>query len=114
MIARAFRALLGPVGAVSRKIGDREHGVLDHVLVLQEMIERPRIGIRSVQIEQRSRTRLCDPRDAIDFLPMPPRQGLTGRKDDYIPCKGSGPWLMGSLKKIYKDCSQPDLKVVKG
>jgi hypothetical protein len=41
---------------------------------------------------------------------MPPRQGLTGRKDDYIPCKGSGPWLMGSLKKIYKDCSQPDLK----
>ncbi len=42
---------------------------------------------------------------------MPPRQGLTGRKDDYVPCKGSGPWLMGSLKKIYKDCSQPDLKV---
>lgn len=41
---------------------------------------------------------------------MPPRQGLTGRKDDYVPCKGSGPWLMGSLKKIYKDCSQPDFK----
>ncbi len=42
---------------------------------------------------------------------MPPRQGLNGRKDDYIPCKGSGPWHMGSLHKTYKDCSQPDYKV---
>lgn len=43
---------------------------------------------------------------------MPPIVGFPPRRmDDYIPCKGSGPWHMGSLHKTYKDCSQPDLKV---
>ncbi len=43
---------------------------------------------------------------------MPPIVGFPPhRMDDYIPCKGSGPWHMGSLHKTYKDCSQPDLKV---
>jgi hypothetical protein len=42
---------------------------------------------------------------------MPPIVHGNHRKDDYIPCKGSGPWHMGSLHKTYKDCSQPDLKV---
>lgn len=43
---------------------------------------------------------------------MPPIVGFPPhRMDDYIPCKGSGPWLMGSLHKTYKDCSKPDLAV---
>ena len=43
---------------------------------------------------------------------MPPIVGFPPhRMDDYIPCKGSGPWHMGSLHKTYKDCSQPDLEV---
>ncbi len=43
---------------------------------------------------------------------MPPIVGFPPhRMDDYIPCKGSGPWHMGSLHKTYKDCSKPDLKV---
>lgn len=42
---------------------------------------------------------------------MPPVVHGQYRKDHYIPCKGSGPWHMGSLHKTYKDCSQPDLKV---
>jgi hypothetical protein len=42
---------------------------------------------------------------------MPRVTGLGRRQDAYIPCKGSGPWHMGSLHKTYKDCSQPDLKV---
>jgi hypothetical protein len=35
---------------------------------------------------------------------FPPR-----RQDDYVPCAGSGPWLMDSVHKTYKDCSRPDL-----
>lgn len=43
---------------------------------------------------------------------MPPIVGFPPRRmDDYIPCKGSGPWHMGSLHKTYKDCSQPNLEV---
>lgn len=42
---------------------------------------------------------------------MPPIGPGGRRKDDYIPCAGSGPWHMGSLHKTYKDCSKPDLKV---
>jgi hypothetical protein len=42
---------------------------------------------------------------------MPPLVGFPPRrKDDYVPCKGSGPWHMGSLHKTYKDCSVPNLK----
>jgi hypothetical protein len=42
---------------------------------------------------------------------MPPIIHGNHRKDDYIPCAGSGPWHMGSLHKTYKDCSKPDLRV---
>jgi len=41
---------------------------------------------------------------------MPPIVGFPGhRLDDYVPCKGSGPWAMGSVHPTYKDCSKPDL-----
>ena len=31
------------------------------------------------------------------------------RQDHYVPCRGSGPWAMGSIRPTYKDCSKPDL-----
>jgi hypothetical protein len=41
---------------------------------------------------------------------MPPVVGFPPRRmDEYLPCKGSGGWLMGSLWKGYRDCSTPDL-----
>ena len=36
---------------------------------------------------------------------FPPR-----RLDHYVPCRGSGPWAMGSVHPTYKDCSKPDLR----
>lgn len=36
---------------------------------------------------------------------FPPRQAWA-----YVPCKGSGPMLLGSLYPTYRDCSTPDLK----
>jgi hypothetical protein len=42
---------------------------------------------------------------------MPPIVGFPPhRMDDYVPCKGSGPMLLGSLHPTYKDCSRPDLR----
>lgn len=35
---------------------------------------------------------------------FPPR-----RQDDYVPCRGSGPMLLGSVRPTYKDCSKPDM-----
>lgn len=41
---------------------------------------------------------------------MPPIVGFPPhRLDDYVPCRGSGPWAMGSVHPTYKDCSKPDL-----
>jgi hypothetical protein len=41
---------------------------------------------------------------------MPPLVGFPPRRmSDYVPCKGSGPMLLGSLYPTYRDCSQPDL-----
>ncbi|MBL9013923.1 MAG: hypothetical protein JNL83_07095 [Myxococcales bacterium] len=39
---------------------------------------------------------------------FPPR-----RRDHYVPCRGSGPWAMGSIRPTYKDCSKPDLSQIK-
>ena len=39
-----------PFGSI---IGDREHRVLDHVLVLKQMIERPLIGVGRIEIQPR-------------------------------------------------------------
>jgi hypothetical protein len=42
---------------------------------------------------------------------MPPIVGFPPRRlDSYVPCKGSGPWAMGSVHPTYKDCSRPDLR----
>ena len=42
---------------------------------------------------------------------MPPIVGFPPRRlDSYVPCKGSGPWHMGSVHPTYKDCSKPDLR----
>lgn len=42
---------------------------------------------------------------------MPPIVGFPPRRlDHYVPCKGSGPWAMGSVHPTYKDCSKPDLR----
>jgi hypothetical protein len=42
---------------------------------------------------------------------MPPIDGFPPRRrDHYVPCKGSGPWAMGSIHPTYKDCSKPDLR----
>jgi hypothetical protein len=41
---------------------------------------------------------------------MPPLVGFPPRSmSDYVPCKGSGPMLLGSLYPTYRDCSKPDL-----
>jgi hypothetical protein len=41
---------------------------------------------------------------------MPPIVGFPPRRlDHYVPCAGSGPWAMGSIRPTYKDCSLPDL-----
>jgi hypothetical protein len=45
---------------------------------------------------------------------MPPIVGFPPRrKDEYVPCKGSGPMNLGSLHPTYRDCSQPDLSKAK-
>lgn len=45
---------------------------------------------------------------------MPPLVGFPPRRlDAYVPCRGSGPWAMGSIRPTYKDCSKPDLSKVK-
>jgi hypothetical protein len=42
---------------------------------------------------------------------MPPIVGFPPhRLDSYVPCRGSGPWAMGSVHPTYKDCSKPDLR----
>ena len=42
---------------------------------------------------------------------MPPIVGFPPRRlDHYVPCKGSGPWAVGSIHPTYKDCSKPDLR----
>jgi hypothetical protein len=42
---------------------------------------------------------------------MPPIVGFPPRRlDAAVPCKGSGPWAMGSIHPTYKDCSKPDLR----
>ena len=42
---------------------------------------------------------------------MPPIVGFPPhRLDSYVPCKGSGPWHMGSVHPTYKDCTKPDLR----
>ena len=38
---------------------------------------------------------------------FPPR-----RQDDYVPCRGSGPMNLGSVRPTYKDCAKPDLTKV--
>ena len=44
---------------------------------------------------------------------MPPVVGFPPRRmDHYVPCRGSGPWAMGSIRPTYKDCSKPDLTKV--
>ena len=44
---------------------------------------------------------------------MPPLVGFPPhRMSDYVPCKGSGPMLLGSLYPTYRDCSVPDLSVM--
>jgi Carboxypeptidase regulatory-like domain len=41
---------------------------------------------------------------------MPPMVGFPPHPmSDYVPCKGSGPMLLGSLYPTYRDCSVPDL-----
>lgn len=42
------------------------------------------------------------------YVGHPPR-----RQDHYVPCRGSGPWAMGSIRPTYKDCSKPDLSKIK-
>jgi hypothetical protein len=41
---------------------------------------------------------------AIKIVGFPPR-----RQDWYVPCRGSGPMNLGSVRPAYKDCSKPDL-----
>jgi hypothetical protein len=41
----------------------------------------------------------------MPMVGFPPRP-----QSHYVPCRGSGPMLLGSLHPTYKDCSQPDLK----
>lgn len=43
-----------------------------------------------------------------EVVGFPPR-----RRDHYVPCRGSGPWNMGSIRPTYKDCSKPDLSKIK-
>ena len=43
-----------------------------------------------------------------EVVGFPPR-----RRDHYVPCRGSGPWAMGSIRPTYKDCSKPDLSKIK-
>jgi hypothetical protein len=45
---------------------------------------------------------------------MPKIVGFPGRRQDhYVPCRGSGPMNLGSIRPMYKDCSKPDLTKVK-
>lgn len=44
---------------------------------------------------------------------MPPVVGFPPHRiDAYVPCRGSGPLNLGSVRPAYKDCSQPDMKKV--
>jgi hypothetical protein len=45
---------------------------------------------------------------AVPIVGHPPR-----RLDWYVPCRGSGPLKLGSIKPVYKDCSKPDLTKIK-
>jgi hypothetical protein len=41
---------------------------------------------------------------------MPKIVGFPGRRQDAkVPCRGSGPLNLGSVRPTYKDCSKPDL-----
>jgi hypothetical protein len=41
---------------------------------------------------------------------MPKVVGFPPRRQDYaVPCRGSGPLNLGSVRPTYKDCSKPDL-----
>lgn len=43
-----------------------------------------------------------------------PELKLNGyNKAAYVPCAGSGPWLMDSIYKGYRDCTRPDLNAAK-
>lgn len=45
---------------------------------------------------------------------MPKIVGFPGRRQDhYVPCRGSGPMNLGSIRPAYKDCSKPDLSKIK-
>jgi hypothetical protein len=45
---------------------------------------------------------------------MPKIVGFPGRRQDhYVPCRGSGPMNLGSIRPAYKDCSKPDLAKIK-
>lgn len=45
---------------------------------------------------------------------MPKIVGFPGRRQDhYVPCRGSGPLNLGSIRPTYKDCSKPDLAKIK-
>lgn len=35
------------------------------------------------------------------------------RQDAHVPCRGSGPLNMGSVRPTYKDCSKPDLSKIR-
>lgn len=44
---------------------------------------------------------------------MPPVVGFPPhRMDDYVPCRGSGPLNLGSVRPTYKDCTKPDLSKI--
>jgi hypothetical protein len=44
---------------------------------------------------------------------MPPVVGFPPRRmDDYVPCRGSGPLNLGSVRPTYKDCTKPDLSKI--
>jgi hypothetical protein len=45
---------------------------------------------------------------------MPPIVGFPPHRLDWkVPCRGSGPLNMGSIRPTYKDCSKPDLSKIK-
>ena len=41
------------------------------------------------------------------IIGFPPR-----RQDAYVPCRGSGPMNLGSVRPTYKDCTKPDLEKI--
>ncbi|MEZ4403685.1 MAG: carboxypeptidase-like regulatory domain-containing protein [Kofleriaceae bacterium] len=45
---------------------------------------------------------------------MPEAKPMSSRSQaSYVPCKGSGPWRLGSQYKGYRDCARPDLAAAK-